>query len=161
MTATDTNIVWSMDFSPFQEIFRTWMKNGDLAGLVQQLLTLSGDDPNSTVTRDELKLVKQFVKLAMKIKIAEAMRGGTTYTYDGNGNIISADNISYEYDSQNRMTGALVNYPAHRGGFKIQPKTPSPPLAYPAKGGEGIEGRGKNILSPPPHPPPSRGRDLF
>jgi YD repeat-containing protein len=37
------------------------------------------------------------------------MRGGTTYSYDGNGNIITADNISYEYDSQNRMTKALVN----------------------------------------------------
>jgi len=53
--------------------------------------------------------VEKFVKLAMKIKIAVAMRGGTTYAYDGNGNIISADNASYQYDSQNRLTEALVN----------------------------------------------------
>ena len=38
-----------------------------------------------------------------------AMRGGTTYAYDGNGNIISADTDSYQYDSQNRLTEALVN----------------------------------------------------
>jgi len=37
------------------------------------------------------------------------MRGGTTYAYDGNGNIISADTDSYQYDSQNRLTEALVN----------------------------------------------------
>ncbi len=37
------------------------------------------------------------------------MRGGTTYAYDGNGNIISADNASYQYDSQNRLINALVN----------------------------------------------------
>jgi len=85
------------------------MKNGSLAGLVQGLLTLSGDNPASLVTKDELGQVKSFIKLAMKIKIAEAMRGGTTYTYDGNGNIISADNASYEYDSQNRLTNALIN----------------------------------------------------
>jgi len=90
-------------------MFRTWMKKESLAGLVQGLLTLSGDNPASLVTKDELGQVKQFVKLAMKIKIAEVMRSGTTYAYDGNGNIITADNISYEYDSQNRMAKALVN----------------------------------------------------
>ena len=43
----------------------------------------------------------------MKIKIAEAMRGRTTYTYDNNGNIISADNISYAYDTQNRLINVV------------------------------------------------------
>lgn len=46
---------------------------------------------------------------AIWIKIAEPTRGGTVYSYDENGNIVAADNISYVYDSQNRMTKALVN----------------------------------------------------
>ncbi|MCX5868618.1 MAG: RHS domain-containing protein [Proteobacteria bacterium] len=47
----------------------------------------------------------------MKIKIAEAMREGTTYAYDGNGNIIAADDIHYKYDFQNRLVGVTSPLP--------------------------------------------------